>query len=129
MGAYTFAVVTGTGPYPGNHTMIDPGTYVLPPNELPHRLSDIFDDPFNRRVWSELRSPVFEVGEILILGPDGREPGTSGRKPSKWDVTIAEFTTVEQAVSYAAADQRLKGSTQERGIDQADRSTLWIDYE
>lgn len=48
-----------------------------------------------------LRQPVFEKGEILLLGPDGREFAAPGRKPEKWGVTIEEFATVEEAVARA----------------------------
>lgn len=45
-----------------------------------------------------LRTPVFEVGEILILNESGREYGFPGRKPSKWDVDCEEFTDFQEAV-------------------------------
>lgn len=48
-----------------------------------------------------LRSPVFTVGEILILGSDGREVGPIGRKPSKWDVGWETYKDLDVAVARA----------------------------
>lgn len=53
-----------------------------------------------------LRCPVFHRGEILVLDEDGREVAGHGRKPSKWDVDVELFETIEQAVARAA---RLSG--------------------
>jgi len=47
------------------------------------------------------RMEVFTLGEILVLGEDGREISGRGRKPSKWDVTIESFNTIEAAVQCA----------------------------
>lgn len=44
------------------------------------------------------RSPVFRLGEILILDASGREPHGRGRKPSKWDITITHADTIADAV-------------------------------
>lgn len=46
-----------------------------------------------------LRSEVFDLGEILVMGEDGREVGGAGRKPSKWDVSTESFNKVEDAVA------------------------------
>lgn len=48
-----------------------------------------------------LRTPVFHVGEILILAESGRELGYPGRKPSKWDVDVEYVDTLEEAVALA----------------------------
>ncbi len=48
-----------------------------------------------------LRMPVFCIGEILILDPDGREPHGHGRRPDKWDVDIEFFVDVGAAVACA----------------------------
>lgn len=45
--------------------------------------------------------PVFVLGEVLLLGPDGRELTGRGRKPSKWSVEIRTFPTVEEAIIQA----------------------------
>lgn len=58
-------------------------------------------EPVPPMVGLSLRRPVFTVGEILILGPDGRELGWPGRKPGKWDVDVEEFDTVDAAVDRA----------------------------
>jgi len=47
--------------------------------------------PVPFEVGIELREPVFNVGEILILDESGREVGYPGRKPSKWLVTCELF--------------------------------------
>lgn len=49
----------------------------------------------------QLRMPVFHLGEILILDPDGREPHGLGRCPSKWDVDLAFFDDLNAAVAKA----------------------------
>jgi hypothetical protein len=46
-----------------------------------------------------LQYPVFELGEILLIGPSGREVTMPGRKPSKWLVEYEEFNSVESAVA------------------------------
>ncbi len=38
---------------------------------------------------------LFKLGELLLIGPDGRDQFT--RKPSKWDVICEEFTNIEDA--------------------------------
>lgn len=45
-----------------------------------------------------VQSPVFALGEVLIMGGDGREIVGDGRKPSKWSVDVEYFDTVEEAV-------------------------------
>lgn len=37
------------------------------------------------------RTPVFVLGEILILDGDGREFAGRGRKPGKWGVELQNF--------------------------------------
>ena len=49
----------------------------------------------------QLRMPVFELGEVLILDPDGREPHGRGRRPSKWDVELEFFDNVSAAIRKA----------------------------
>lgn len=48
-----------------------------------------------------LEEPVFVLGEILVLDTDGREFAGSGRKPSKWSVTVEYFDKIEDAVARA----------------------------
>jgi hypothetical protein len=50
-----------------------------------------------------LRTPVFHVGEVLIVDEDGRELPYPGRKPSKWEVDVEEYDSVEAAVERAQA--------------------------
>lgn len=38
-----------------------------------------------------MRTPVFQVGEVLIVDDNGRELPYPGRKPAKWDVETEEF--------------------------------------
>ena len=50
------------------------------------------------------RTQVFELGEILILEGEGeREVGGRGRKPSKWDVDVEYFDTLDEAVECSRA--------------------------
>jgi hypothetical protein len=48
------------------------------------------------------RTPVFTLGEIVIVDSDGREVAGLQRKASKWSVEYEMFDTVEDAVSRAA---------------------------
>jgi hypothetical protein len=48
-----------------------------------------------------LYAPVFRVGEVLVLGDDGRDQ--FGRKPGKWDVDTEEYDSAEEAFARAAA--------------------------
>lgn len=41
----------------------------------------------------------FNAGEIIVLDANGREIGGDGRKPSKWNVTTAEFETYAEALA------------------------------
>ncbi len=59
------------------------------------------DEPALPVLGLSLRAPVFSLGEVLILGEDGRELTGHGRKPSKWDVGVEIFDTVEAAVERA----------------------------
>jgi hypothetical protein len=38
-------------------------------------------------------------GEIVILGPDGREMDGPERKPDKWYVDVEVFTDLEEAIA------------------------------
>lgn len=46
-----------------------------------------------------LRAPVFQLGEIMLLGEDGREVDGIERKPDKWSVEIALYTDLNEAVA------------------------------
>lgn len=52
------------------------------------------------RMW-DIRTPVFAVGELLVLNESGREVGANGRKPSKWFVEVEEFDNIDDAVRRA----------------------------
>jgi len=47
------------------------------------------------------RTPVFHLGEILILDGNGREVVGLGRKPSKWDVGYQTFAALDEAIVRA----------------------------
>ena len=98
---YRFAVVTRVGAFPGNHACaLDKDIWFdsQAPGAKPFNVYD--EKPLALLVF-HLQVPVFRVGEILILGSDGREPGAAGRKPSKWDVTVEEFSALDAAVARA----------------------------
>jgi hypothetical protein len=40
----------------------------------------------------------FSLGEIIAIGPAGREPWGERRKPSKWPVDVREFETLAEAI-------------------------------
>ena len=46
-------------------------------------------------------SPVFELGEILIVDKRTDRTIPDGRKPSKWDVGCEYFDTIEEAIRRA----------------------------
>lgn len=47
----------------------------------------------------ELRTPVFRVGELLVLNANDRDQ--FGRKPDKWDVDLEEFDDPQEAMRKA----------------------------
>lgn len=48
-----------------------------------------------------LCTPMFHIGEILILDDDSREVCGHGRKPNKWNVTCESFHDIEDAIVRA----------------------------
>ncbi len=48
-----------------------------------------------------LRAPVFELGEVLVLGLDGRELTGRLRKPHKWGVRCELFDDADEAIARA----------------------------
>lgn len=48
-----------------------------------------------------LRTPVFSLGEIIVVNESGREIGGHGRKPSKWSISSEYFDNVEDAIERA----------------------------
>lgn len=75
-----------------------------PPDTTDWVFCVITDAPDDRRggYWP------FERGEIVVLDGGGREPFGEGRKPAKWDVGEAEFTTLAEAL--ACREQVLAGT-------------------
>jgi len=66
-------------------------------------------------VLAGLAYPVFEVGELLVLDHNGREPCGYGRKPSKWVVEYEEFGSIEDAVRRAREVSRSPAAPSPRG--------------
>jgi hypothetical protein len=60
------------------------------------RLANLLSDP---NMVMALRAPVWYLGEIVILGPDGREMDGPERKPDKWYVDVEVFTDLEEAIA------------------------------
>lgn len=54
-----------------------------------------------QREFLQVRLPVFEVGEILLVNRLGREIAGRGRKPDKWGVECEYFWTRRAAVKRA----------------------------
>lgn len=100
----TFGVITRVGTYPGNHAVCGElledawldGQFLTGGQS-----KQLTSDPSMANLILAIRTPVFKVGEILIMGLDGREVTGDGRKPSKWDVTCEEFDNVEAAITRA----------------------------
>ena len=46
-----------------------------------------------------LRTPVFYLGEIILLNEDGREVDGPQRKPDKWYVEIDVYTDLNEAIA------------------------------
>ena len=48
-----------------------------------------------------LRSPVFQVGEILFLDSNGRSVVGIDKKPDKWDVDVQTVDSLEEAIELS----------------------------
>jgi hypothetical protein len=72
---------------------LDPNPYPMDP-EFPLG-KHVSAAPYLGGLVMNLREPVFRVGEILILDSNDRD--ALGRKPSKWDVDLEDFDTIEAA--------------------------------
>lgn len=48
-----------------------------------------------------VRTPVFSLGEVLIVNRHGREIVGEGRKPAKWNVEYETFWTLRAALKRA----------------------------
>lgn len=71
-----------------------------------HGSAERFDIPQQRMV--PVDTPhfwPFAQGEILLLGPSGREPLGEGRKPGKWDVIVQPCSSFAEA---RAMSERVK---------------------
>lgn len=100
-----FGVITrvATPPKGGNLAMAQLYVKTGPESEA----NDFLGDWTHHTVATlSMRTPVFCVGEILILDGDGREVAGRGRKPSKWDVDVEHFDSLEDAVERAKELQR-----------------------
>jgi len=100
----TFAVVVETSPH-DMAVALDTAIETEQPTEesgyLPKVEALVSLGRANMELALMLRHPVFTLGEILILGDDGREVSGVGRKPSKWFVVIEEFDTIDLAIQRA----------------------------
>lgn len=57
-----------------------------------------------------LRSPVFHLGEIMLLDAAGREIGGLRRKPSKWGVECQVFETDSAHEAFECAREVMEGA-------------------
>lgn len=66
-------------------------------------ITDIIVGTSNKRKpdFTNLKTKVFEVGEIIICDESGREVCYPGRKPSKWIVEYEIFDSLDDAVLKA----------------------------
>jgi len=115
----SFAVITRVPDDDGNYAcgelLINPDgrKHVVGSNILvnpPHFDEKLFVEALNREKQSLVdlnkkqmlmcNVPVFTLGEILVIGTNGRTI-PDGRKPSKWDVNCEYFNDIEDAVKRA----------------------------
>jgi len=90
-----YEVVTKIRSIPGNLAL---GTfYKVKPNNF-----DEAENVTGELMMSGIRSPVFYVGEILIIDSESwREMSYPGRTTTKWDVEAESFDRVEDALARA----------------------------
>lgn len=103
MTQYTFAVITSVSQPPDAGNMKgDLEVYLVE-----DRGAGLEEVVLLREVMPEMtlavRTPVFQMGEILILNESGREVGYPGRKPSKWAVEYDEFPVDQLEAAVARA--------------------------
>lgn len=73
----------------------------------------------------------FHMGEILVLGPDGREPFNEGRKPSKWDVITEETSDLVEAIKISIRaleyhEQKKNGKLEPGQRAHLERKRRWL---
>jgi hypothetical protein len=68
-------------------------------------MNPLFSKPIAPQLALAFRVPVFTKGEILVLDASGREVAGALRKPDKWDVSVALFDTVWEAIERAEKDR------------------------
>lgn len=51
------------------------------------------------------QSGPFGDGELVVLNGHGREIGSPGRDPGKWDCDWREFDTLEEARAFLRSDR------------------------
>ena len=67
---------------------------------LNHRDSKSTIIDLTKRQMLFCNTPVFQLGEILIIGSNDRTI-PDGRKPSKWDVECEYYDDIEEAIARA----------------------------
>lgn len=73
-----------------HNVFVDPQAFGRPYDDDATPFIDVLTDPEQRFILAlMLRTPLFKVGEILILTSDGRDQ--FGRKPGKWNVECETF--------------------------------------
>lgn len=83
------------------------GQYQTPVSSLEYCVvtqpaQEFWDNTTRRMTKGESWWP-FTMGEILVIGPSGREPFNEERKPSKWSVTTEETTDLIHALELSVA--------------------------
>lgn len=100
----TFAVVTRVPPAHeiGNMATAIGAIYVADSHDPLANLVPIGEiHPGGALVALNWRLAVFTLGEILVLDEHDREIAGQTSKPSKWDVTVEHFDTIEDAIDRA----------------------------
>ena len=71
------------------------------PNEENNYLGKWHPSIINTATILTYRTPVFYLGEILLLDHNGREVGPHGRKPENWNVQCTMVDNIPDAVALS----------------------------
>jgi hypothetical protein len=98
---YQFQVITMVPPVDEDGNLAMAFTPLIEQIEQPRESND-YKGKYRKvdfgLAFLNLRQPVFQLGEIVIVNSDGREVICDGRKASKWFVEYEEFDNIEDAI-------------------------------
>ena len=99
--AMKFLVITKVPPPESGGNMAVPMDIYIRIENDPEGRCEPLPNNIQAALFLGCAQPVFTLGEILIVGEDGREVAGRGRKPSKWSVEVETFDDVRAAVHRA----------------------------